>query len=237
MSESLLQSAIDELKQLRAKIENNKINDCEVDDVDEALKAIENGLKKELIEDNESNIWDVVAEHDLRNVCAYFLENDVGFERWGDNKSPMMIAAMAGNTEIVRMMLDHGWDPNEWTNIFEYTPLSLAASSGAEDVFFLLLEKGAKLHMVGYDYELTTDPAGERFDVTPETLLVDAIVGKNVNICRYLVEHIPDMKEWSSQRYMSQKLCDKSARDFCLNSGIPELATLFVPFWDAWHKR
>lgn len=235
--ETLLESALRELKELKIKVGRETLPEYSPDQIDTVIVAIEKDLKLEEIDDNESEIWDIIATYGLENACRYLLDNDVGFSRWGYNKSPMMIAAEHGNREIVEMMLDHGWSPNEWTNIDEETPLLLAARAGAEDVFFLLLEKGADLNMVGYDYELTTDPKGERFDVTPKDLLNAAVIGKNRKICKFLVENIADMSSWPQPRYWPNELDHREILEFCLHSGIDVLAIRFKTAWDFWHRN
>ena len=86
------------------------------------------------------------------------------------------------------------------------TPLTIAASKGHKEIFFLLLGNGATLHLIGYDHEMTSDPNGERFEIGPEELLVEAIIGRNVEICNYLLSHI-DVNIWASiiPRYLKNE--------------------------------
>lgn len=198
------------------------------------LSSIEFGIQRDVIERYDCEIWNVIAEYDMRSVCAYLLTCNIGFNRLSVDYSPLMIAVNAGNIEIVRMMLLHGWNPNDWTDVDNETPLTIAASKGHKEIFFLLLDNGATLHLIGYDHEMTSDPNGERFEICPEELLVEAIIGRNVEICNYLLSHI-DVNIWASM--IPRYLKNEEFRDFCLNSGIEALSSSFVATLDAYKAR
>jgi len=231
MKDILLNAALLELAARRRKI----LSGCEpsgmsIGDVDMVNAAIEKGIDRKAIEDCDSKVWDIVAEGDLRSVCAYLLANNVEFNRISVDYSPLMLAVLSGNAEIVRMMLEHGWDSNEWTDIDNETPLTLAAYKGFKDIFFLLLEKGANLHLVGYDHEY--DMMGERFDVTAGDLLFDALVGRDVDICRFLIDNLADGESWLRCGRIPWHLYGEETREFCLTSGIEFLSSRFVPMLD-----
>lgn len=66
----------------------------------------------------------------------------------GDRHRALALAAQHGHTEIVRMLLDAGEDPNRYNpegNHTHSTPLHQAAGSGHESVVRLLVERGARL--------------------------------------------------------------------------------------------
>jgi ankyrin repeat protein len=230
---NLKKYAVDEVKRKR---ENLVLlgKSASMSDLDKVISSIEEDVDVDLIESYDSNIWDIIAENDLRAVCSYLLDFGVRFYRYSAEMSPVMIAIQAGNIEIVRMFLTHGWDPNEWTDADNDTPLKMAAYNGFKDIFFLLIENGATLHLVGYDHEMTCDPHGERFEIGPEELLVDAIIGRNVEICNYLLKHI-DINIWST--FIPRCLQNKETREFCLNSGIEALSSKFVSALDACEVR
>ena len=96
----------------------------------------------------------------------------------------MMIAVESGNLEIVRMMVGHGWSPNHATDISHESPLMLAAGAGNEDMFFYLVEHGAKLEYRWRDMEI--DMIGEDAVIDIGTLLKAAVDGQSRRIVEYL---------------------------------------------------
>lgn len=68
--------------------------------------------------------------------------------------SPLIHAVAQKNTAIVRLLLEHGADPNLATNTCPSTPLEEAAQVGNETIVRLLLEYGAWVDMVD-DMEAT----------------------------------------------------------------------------------
>jgi ankyrin repeat protein len=74
--------------------------------------------------------------------------------------TPLYTAAVQGETEIVRLLLEAGADPNrESGGQSEGTPLCAAASWGRTDVVWLLLQHGADPNLA------------ERADEVPMTAL------------------------------------------------------------------
>jgi ankyrin repeat protein len=99
---------------------------------DSALDALEQAIKR----------GDVVAvRHWLADggdihACDYH------------HRSPLAMAATAGHTPIIRLLLDAGADVNErWPDWS--TPLVLAAMSGSAKAVALLLRRGAKADVDG----------------------------------------------------------------------------------------
>lgn len=113
--------------------------------------------------------------------------------RGGDGWTPLMLAAMNGYTDVVRILLEHNANPNLGNNE-EGTPLCVAASSfilpdeGPNAIVDLLLERGADVYeqngsgMIALMYA-----AREGKTATVERLLE---AGTNVN---YM-----DVREWSA---------------------------------------
>ncbi|KAK5629048.1 hypothetical protein RRF57_004763 [Xylaria bambusicola] len=59
----------------------------------------------------------------------------------GTSTTPLCVAAVAGHTSVVEVLLDHG-DNAEFQSYLQRTPLSLAASQGNADVIECLAKKG-----------------------------------------------------------------------------------------------
>ena len=176
---------VEDLKRLRlAVLSGSSSGGLGAADVDEVIEALEDDAWRERVEDVESDIWGIVAEHDLREVCEFLLENGVTGERWSYDPSPMMIAVESGNLEIVKMMVEHGWSPNHATDVYHESPLTLAASSGNEEMFFYLIEHEAMLEQRWRDMEV--DVIGEEVVIGVATLLAAAERGKSSRIVEYL---------------------------------------------------
>ena len=80
--------------------------------------------------------------------------------RNGLQAAPIQSAAAGGHSRIVKMLLEHGADPN----IREqggYTPLHAAAQNGNEEMIRLLLYNGADLTLQGDDGKTPLDLAME----------------------------------------------------------------------------
>ena len=176
---------VEDLKRLRAAIlSGSSGGSLGVADVDAVIVALEDDAWRDRVEDIDSDIWVIVAEHDLRGVCEFLLESGVSSERWSYDPSPMMIAVESGNLEIVKMMVEHGWSPNHATDVYHESPLTLAASSGNEEMFFYLIGHGASLEQSWRDTEI--DMIGEEVVIDAATLLAAAERGKSPRIVEYL---------------------------------------------------
>jgi ankyrin repeat protein len=84
------------------------------------------------------------SEHNLSKVTA---------------NAALHMAAGKGNTEIVRILLDHGADPLQYCGAY---PVELAAASGSQSTINLLIARGALIDAVardGYPRRSTTDSA------------------------------------------------------------------------------
>ena len=88
----------------------------------------------------------------LRNVLANFLileENDVNMQTSG-GYTPLMIASLKAHEDIVRLLLQHGADPNI-NNNYEESPLMFAARAESLACVCMLLDAGANIDQKSYD--------------------------------------------------------------------------------------
>ena len=85
--------------------------------------------------------------------------------------------------------------------------------------------------MIGYDYEMTSDPAGERFEVEPSDLLFAAIAGRSIRICRFLSKFV-DGTDWPVGKWFPADVRGEETKKFCESSGIDVLTKGFVSEWN-----
>ena len=97
--------------------------------------------------------------------------DDSGFE----DHSPLINASQHGHSEVVRVLLEYGADPNI-VDRHGYTPLKWASQGGYVDVVLLLLEHGAGIKVYG-----------------PLSALHSASMGGNVAVIRVLLENGADV--------------------------------------------
>lgn len=171
-----------ELDTLRAKLPKQGDEVMTLQELEEVENVFNDGFHPDLVEDYESCVWQIAAKFDLRNVIAFLLKRNVGNWRWTTEDSAMMEAVRAGNCQIVQMMLEHGWDPNHATDVVHESPLTYAAEIGREDIFFLLIDHGAKLEYQWNDDELYDEEAC--IDVS--MLIEKAEIGRNERILDFL---------------------------------------------------
>ena len=70
---------------------------------------------------------------------------------WGS--TPMMYAAVNGNTEVVELLLERGDDVNDGNHKMGRIPIMWAAQGGYDDTVRLLLTKGARTDLTGINGE------------------------------------------------------------------------------------
>lgn len=186
------QAVLKELLKVKVAVENGEgPKDITLEDADLLVGMFKDGFDPFAVYDDiEMNVWRNTIKCGLEFLSDFLLSRHIGYSRWSHEDSPMMLACRRRDCELVRKMLESGWPPNHDTAFEHETPLTCAAEAGFDELFFLLLEHGADLDYVGYDYELTCDPEGERFEITPSDLLDCAKRGKNERIRRFLEEKV-----------------------------------------------
>ena len=99
-----------------------------------------------------------------------------------DERTPLYVASVYGQIDIMRWLLDHGADPNAPTHPYRFTPLSNATSAMEPEAVQLLLEHNADINSQSYNGET---PLYEACELRREE-------GKVANLVRRLLEHGAD---------------------------------------------
>ncbi|XP_073355951.1 uncharacterized protein [Aegilops tauschii subsp. strangulata] len=121
--------------------------------------------------------------------CLFlFLVEEAGLDVNSESKAgvtPMVLAALQGNVEVTRYLLDHGGDP-AMPDERGSTPLHNAAAAGHCEAVRLLLSKGVNLDPIHYQGTRLHLAAVEDQDQVVMVLLEHgADTGADVNACDY----------------------------------------------------
>ncbi|VAI27603.1 unnamed protein product [Triticum turgidum subsp. durum] len=121
--------------------------------------------------------------------CLFlFLVEEAGLDVNSESKTgvtPMVLAALQGNVEVTRYLLDHGGDP-AMPDERGSTPLHNAAAAGHCEAVRLLLSKGVNLDPIHYQGTPLHLAAVEDQDQVVMVLLEHgADTGADVNACDY----------------------------------------------------
>ena len=131
------------------------------DILDELMQAAGEGntdmarsiLSSGMVNANHLTMWGILHEaawhghKDVVKLFLYIVDPDQIFWYKGNYQStPLLFAASKGFTDVVKVLLDKGADPNEALQNGR-TPLHYAASKGHQYVVKLLLERGAAQNM------------------------------------------------------------------------------------------
>ncbi|KAJ6573234.1 ankyrin repeat-containing domain protein [Mycena sp. CBHHK59/15] len=95
-------------------------------------------LGKELL------LWAAASKpHIVAKLLAapYHIHPNKGYRLWA--KTPLHVAASAGNAEVVALLLDAGADPNSEWDQEEVRPIHMAAENGDLEIVKMLLDHGA----------------------------------------------------------------------------------------------
>jgi hypothetical protein len=105
-------------------------------------------IKRRIITDSASeDLWRVADTNDVGELARVLSRASDVNARNQHGMTALMRAAYHGNTEMVRLLLEHGADPNLVRND-RFTALALAAFFGHTETVRLLIEHGAKTEVV-----------------------------------------------------------------------------------------
>ena len=184
--------------------QNKSVDEDSINGLKKVIFVFENGFKKYIVEDHDSEIWFWVANLNLKDVCLFLLNNNIEENRYSTDDSALMIASRMGHFDIVKMLVENGCNPNHATDVSCESPLTCAAYSGNEKIFFYLLEHGATLTYKWIDSEISQ--IGEKAEINSVDLLFYAFKGGNSKICKYLIEHIDNINLIQYSNYLKKDL-------------------------------
>lgn len=145
------------------------------------------------------DVWNAIARRLLFDMAHYLLGNGINQEsQMCVEYDPIMEAVDANSIPMVALLLDHGWDLDHVVNVDGLNAVQLAAWNGNAKMFFFLMNHGAKLEQHYRDYELTTDPEGEPYDITPKDVLRYANKGGSQPIIQYILDYMNRQNERSN---------------------------------------
>jgi uncharacterized protein len=84
------------------------------------------------------SLFDAIAARDVEALTAQLAAGESPDLSDDEGRTPLTVAAEAGETALVRVLLAHGADPR-MTDRMQETPLLKAAAHGHRDVYALLL--------------------------------------------------------------------------------------------------
>ena len=119
-------------------------------------------------------LCDAAEEGDVAALKAVLLEPGADVNAVSDGTFALFLASVAGHTEVARMLLQAGANPNQLSGGNGKTPLLKAAVRGHTEVVRVLLDGGA------VDIEKTTDRASALFA---------ASYAGNLDAMRLLIDH------------------------------------------------
>lgn len=120
------------------------------------------------------------AYFDCKDIVTYLLNKSAKPDIPADNTfyTPLILAITWQNTDICKILLDHGANPNAVTKTGK-TPIFFAVETGNIELCKLLIERGAKLN--------------QQDNLDSETPLFYAIQQNNLEICKLLIEKGADV--------------------------------------------
>jgi ankyrin repeat protein len=121
----------------------------------------------------DSKLISIVGSEDVSGVRQALQAGVNADAQDQSGRTPLMIAALKGNREIVTLLLDAGANPNAGDNVGE-TALMKAIESGNNDLLDLLLDRGADLAAKGrYNGMTALHLAASQVDVTALKILLN----------------------------------------------------------------
>lgn len=145
-------------------------------------------------------LW--AAKHGQKSTAEQSLQGGGDINVVDDEVTPLYLAAKNSHVELVRLLLEHGADPN-FKGSSNWTPLFEAAANGDEDIVRLMIQRGADINLK------------DTLDRTPMFYASKGPEGKNQAVVRLLLEHgaDPNSKEkayWYTPLFIPAILGDVS---------------------------
>jgi hypothetical protein len=128
------------------------------------------------IADDAEDLFEAARTGNAAGVKALIAKGVDVNAKWRYDTTALMMAARRGHTDVVKLLLDSGANPNVKDSFYGMTPLSSAAGEGRIEIVRMLLDKGAQ----GIDGVLQAGVAQNKIDlvklalakggIKPETL-------------------------------------------------------------------
>ncbi len=102
----------------------------------------------------ESKLYKAVQSNDLKATVKLLKDAGLADTKDGLGTPMLQLAAQQGNSDMVKLLLDKGADPNQMNRV-GMVPLAFAARFGHTKCVELLLKRGADPNTTGETYQLT----------------------------------------------------------------------------------
>ena len=106
-------------------------------------------------------------------------------EHINPHETALEVAALRGNAEIAKLLIDRGANIEKAGGYIAYTPLQAAAMRGSAEIVAMLLEKGARLDAVSapdHPQYLTGTPALALAAMQNHAAVAELLVGKGADV-------------------------------------------------------
>jgi len=104
----------------------------------------------------DTALLDAAQQNDLPGVTRALQQGASINAKTRYNATPLMLGAMNGNLEIVRLLIERGADMNIRDTFYGFTPMAAAMMNGRVDVIRYLVEKGSSEAMNAFSLALQT---------------------------------------------------------------------------------
>lgn len=151
------------------------------------IQASANDREPVYAEGKQSELITAAVRNDTKQVEALLklgVNPNATLDRWGDNA--LMHAVLHGNTDMTRLLLDAGADPDKPGRGF--TPLGMASLRGLPQIVRLLLKAGADINKKSSD---------------TNTPVIAATLMNRMDVIRELLPYRPDLTIWNREGRVS----------------------------------